>query len=250
MCSSDLRPQDDLGAGGPEALLELRGGSGHEPYQMHFDEVYHARTATEFLQDWRYGKVHPIYEFTHPHLAKYAMAAGIVLFADDRVTATSELTVPVLASVIEARWDDPRLPSGRAGDRLYVATGSEIRVFDLERRDLVATLPVPGARALAIGADRHELLVGTSDGSLLALDTGLLDDLRIGVPPPEAADLETVAVLDGPIDRVFLTADGDEAAAIVGGSALVTIEPDTGELLGRLELAGVSGIAEIGRAHV
>ena len=28
-----------------------------EPYQMHFDEVYHARTATEFLQDWRYGLV-------------------------------------------------------------------------------------------------------------------------------------------------------------------------------------------------
>ena len=26
-----------------------------EPYRMHFDEVYHARTATEFLQDWRYG---------------------------------------------------------------------------------------------------------------------------------------------------------------------------------------------------
>ena len=39
-------------------------------------------------------------------------------------------------------------------------------------------------------------------------------------------------MLDGPIDRVFLTADGDEAAAIVGGSALVTIEPDTGELRG------------------
>ena len=28
-----------------------------EPYQMHFDEVYHARTATEFLQAWRYGIV-------------------------------------------------------------------------------------------------------------------------------------------------------------------------------------------------
>ena len=45
-----------------------------EPYQMHFDEVYHARTATEFLQDWRYGIDHDIYEWTHPHLAKYAMA--------------------------------------------------------------------------------------------------------------------------------------------------------------------------------
>ena len=54
-------------------------GAAHVParpsrYQMHFDEVYHARTATEFLQDWRYGLSHDIYEWTHPHLAKYLMA--------------------------------------------------------------------------------------------------------------------------------------------------------------------------------
>ena len=49
-----------------------------EPARMHFDEVYHARTATEFLQCWRYGIDHSIYEWTHPHLAKYAMAGGIV----------------------------------------------------------------------------------------------------------------------------------------------------------------------------
>ena len=47
-----------------------------EPYQMHFDEVYHARTATEFLQAWRYGISHDIYEWTHPHVAKYLMAGG------------------------------------------------------------------------------------------------------------------------------------------------------------------------------
>ena len=55
-----------------------------EPARMHFDEVYHARTAAEFLQDWRYGISHYIYEWTHPHLAKYAMAGGIVLFAGPR----------------------------------------------------------------------------------------------------------------------------------------------------------------------
>ena len=70
-----------------------------EPLQMHFDEVYHARTATEFLQDWRYGLSHDIYEWTHPHLAKYLMAAGIVLWGEDHVSATSDLEVPVVASV-------------------------------------------------------------------------------------------------------------------------------------------------------
>ena len=58
---------------------------------MYFDEVYHARTAMEFLQDWRYGEPHDIYEWTHPHLAKYAMALGIEVFGDHRVTGRSEL---------------------------------------------------------------------------------------------------------------------------------------------------------------
>jgi len=74
-----------------------------EPYQMHFDEVYHARTATEFLQDWRYGLEHDIYEWTHPHLAKYVMAAGIVLWGEDHVSATSDLDVPVRAAAVEPR---------------------------------------------------------------------------------------------------------------------------------------------------
>ncbi len=58
-----------------------------EPYQMHFDEVYHARTATEFLQAWRYGESHVIYEWTHPHLAKYAMAGGLVAWGEDDVAS-------------------------------------------------------------------------------------------------------------------------------------------------------------------
>jgi hypothetical protein len=77
------------------AVLGVRMFRLAEPYQMHFDEVYHARTATEFLQDWRYGYSHPIYEWTHPHLAKYAMAGGLVAWGDDRVGATSDLGVPV-----------------------------------------------------------------------------------------------------------------------------------------------------------
>ena len=73
---------------------------------MHFDEVYHARTATEFLQDWRYGLPHDIYEWTHPHLAKYAMAAGLVLWGEDDVAATSDLGVPVVAAAVEPRRID------------------------------------------------------------------------------------------------------------------------------------------------
>ncbi len=59
------------------ATLGMRTFRLAEPAEMHFDEVYHARTATEFLQSWRYGLDHDIYEWTHPHVAKYVMAGGI-----------------------------------------------------------------------------------------------------------------------------------------------------------------------------
>ena len=52
------------------ATLFLRTFRLGEPLNMHFDEVYHARTATEFLQDWKYGDESNIYEWTHPHLGK------------------------------------------------------------------------------------------------------------------------------------------------------------------------------------
>ena len=102
---------------------------------MHFDEVYHARTATEFLQDWRYGLSHDIYEWTHPHLAKYAMALGLVLWGEDDVSATSDLGVPVRRLGHRAAARSTRTSADdRAGERLHVATGTEIRTYDLRRR--------------------------------------------------------------------------------------------------------------------
>ncbi|MEA2026915.1 MAG: hypothetical protein U9O18_09500, partial [Chloroflexota bacterium] len=44
--------------------LTIRGIRLDQPARMYFDEVYHARTATEFLQHWEYGEPHDIYEFT------------------------------------------------------------------------------------------------------------------------------------------------------------------------------------------
>ena len=132
-------------------LLTLRTFRLSDPYDFHFDEVYHARTAMEFLQGWRYGIPHDIYEFTHPHLAKYAMAEGIAYLGDNKVTATAQLGGSVSAVLVEPRWDDPGLPSDRAGDRFYVAGGDQVRVYDLQTRDLIATYavtrrPVPRPR--------------------------------------------------------------------------------------------------------
>ena len=160
------------------SALTLRTFRLAEPYSMHFDEVYHARTAAEFLQDWRYGKPHDIYEYTHPHLAKYFMAAGLVAFGDNQVTSQGDLGVPVIDAAIEVRWDDATLPGEHAGDRVYVATGSEVRAYNLDSRALVATIPIPGATTLDVDETAHRLYVGTESGDIMTVDTTALDQLR------------------------------------------------------------------------
>jgi hypothetical protein len=125
---------------------------------MHFDEVYHARTATEFLQFWRYGIPHDIYEYTHPHLAKYAMAGGLVAFGDNQVTSQGSLGAPVRDAAIELRWDDAdtRLvltaalwhDIGRTNDGEDPRHGAQsaARVLELGLPDAPATAaaPTPG----------------------------------------------------------------------------------------------------------
>jgi hypothetical protein len=224
----------------------FRGFRLEQPPQMHFDEVYHARTATEFLQKWRYGIDHAIYEYTHPHLAKYAMAAGIVLFGDDQVTATSELGVPVKDAAIEPRWDDPRLPGERAGDRLYIATGSDVRVYDLLTRAPVATIVAPGAQSIAVDTAGHRLFIGTSGGTVLQLDTAAsLDSLRLGAGSRPTLRADPFATVGAPVTRLLATADGSAVAADAG-DVLTMLDGATGTVRGHQPIAGLGGLAEAG----
>jgi Gpi18-like mannosyltransferase len=228
-----------------------------EPYQMHFDEVYHARTATEFLQDWRYGINHEIYEWTHPHLAKYAMAAGIELWGENEVSGTSQLGVAVRDAIIEPRRDDPTVPEARGGDRLHVVTGTELRSYDLATRALVASWPIPGATALAIDENQSRLYVGTADGDVLALDLTALDGLRSGGGTASLPGPEAVANVGEPIARLFATADGMALFAqtgaaqpdgLPGDATVVVIDPATGEETGRVEVPGAADFAPAGSA--
>ncbi len=238
------------------AALTLRTFRLAEPYRMHFDEVYHARTATEFLQDWRYGQVHAIYEFTHPHLAKYAMAVGIMAFGDDRVTAQRDLGTEVRDVLVEPRWDDPTLPDGRAGDRFYVAGGDRLRAYDLATRQLVGTWAVPGARTLALDATAHRLLVGTDGGTIAVLETGPeLDALRAtaGASPGsgpglagEVPQLAPLADVGAAVDRLALTGDGTGLIAATSTGDLVSLDPTDGSERARLRLAGIAGLADGG----
>jgi predicted membrane-bound dolichyl-phosphate-mannose-protein mannosyltransferase len=209
-----------------------------EPYQMHFDEVYHARTAAEFLQAWRYGLSHDIYEWTHPHLAKYAMAAGMVVWGEDHVGATSALGAPVRAAVTEPRRDDPQAPGGRAGERLHIATGSEIRTYDLRTRDLLSVVAADGAAALAYDPTGKRLILGYDDGRIATLDATSLGDVAVDLGP----DPIVLATVDHPVERLLVTGDG---ASVVAASSerLSVVELSVGTVSDTLDLPAIAELA-------
>ena len=231
--------------------LVLRTARLEQPYTMQFDEVYHPRTAMEFLQFWRYGEPHAIYEYTHPHLAKYAMAAGIALFAGDEVGATSELRVTVRDAAVEPRYDDPAAPGGRGGDRLHVATGDGVRVYDLATRGLIAEVPWPGASAVAVDTTNHRLYVASAEGAIAVLDTSAdLDPLR-SAPSSEPTVLppQELIVVGGPVVTLHATGDGVSLLVATGDAAVVSIDPWSAAETGRTVVDGVGAIVDAGQAE-
>ena len=232
------------------AVLSLRMWRLAEPYQMHFDEVYHARTGTEFLQHWRYGISHDIYEWTHPHLAKYAMAGGVVAWGDDRVSATSSIGANVRAAARERRYGDPGRPEVRNGDRLWVATGAELRAYDLRAREPALTpIGSPGATALAVDDSDHVLYVGGEDGTIRSLDLAQVD-IAVGGAPDLMPELVDVGGVGAAIDLVHITDDGQSLLVATTAGEVVMLDAVTGEETGRAVLSDVAALSDAGRGPV
>ena len=213
------------------------------PYGPHFDEVYHARTAIEFLQDWRYDMPHPIYEFTHPHLAKYAMAVGITFLGDNQVVDTRDLGTTVTDAATETRWSPDDQPDARDGDRLYVATGTDLRAYDLASRAEVARLGTP-VSALAIDETAHVLYAADTNGVIYSLATTNLDALRANpaVAPPVLRQFAQTADLVGPVAHLAVT--GGELLALSQTGALVSFDLD-GVETGHTTIAGANSLVGV-----
>jgi dolichyl-phosphate-mannose--protein O-mannosyl transferase len=231
------------------AALFLRTFRLGEPLRMHFDEVYHARTAIEFLQHWTYGEPHAIYEYTHPHLAKYAMAVGIDLFGDNQVVAEAKLGTPVGDAAIEPRWDDPGATgpaaTTRGGERLYLATADALEVHDLRTRALIARYEVPGARSVAVASGSHMAYVGTTGGEILAFAT----DVSTGELQTAATNHAPVslAAVGAPVERLWVVGDGEYLVAGTPKGGLVTLDAASGIELARTTLAGRSEVVDAGQ---
>jgi predicted membrane-bound dolichyl-phosphate-mannose-protein mannosyltransferase len=194
------------------------------PRHTHFDEVYHARSATEWLADWQEGWTRDTYEWTHPPLAKYLIAAGIVAADPNRVVGGTDLEAPATAVAVAPQ----RTASGRPASIVFTSAGDDvISARDAVSGALVSSWRAAGAVAsLAYDEDGDRLLVGVaSDGAVAAYDmTAFLGQPGERGPPPGVAQIETglagvtqIAVIEGQPVLLFGGPDG-----------IVEVERDTG----------------------
>jgi predicted membrane-bound dolichyl-phosphate-mannose-protein mannosyltransferase len=201
------------------------------PRGYHFDEVYHARSAAEFLGSWRHGWDRDVYEWTHPMLAKYLIAGGIVLADPNAVVGTHPLDGPASALAVAPR----RAADGR--DRSIVFTVSPpgtVVAADAERGDEIARWGV-GGQVASLGYDPEglRLLVGRADRG--RVDTyelaGLLASPDGRAPPsgsPIESDLESV------IGIVMPRSDG-APILLRGPDGVVAVDAATDEIVGRVD---------------
>ncbi|MFN8619595.1 MAG: hypothetical protein U0869_02455 [Chloroflexota bacterium] len=237
----------DLGAmlGVFVLAVALRGANLAKPFDMYFDEVYHARTAMEFLQDWKYGEVHSIYEYTHPHLAKYVMAWSIERFGNNQVTSTPQVgATGVRAAVLEERWSPSDAPATRDGDRLYVATDTGVAVMDL--RDLgtrLATLPTV-ATALAIDPDSHTLYLAQAGGTIVSIDTTQLDAKRADPATPDPVPAAVGQLTSTATVKDLVVAD-NVLVALFDDETLQSIDLDTGLVSDVTDVPGAVAITAV-----
>ena len=216
------------------------------PRGQHFDEVYHARSATEFLSSWRHGWDRDVYEWTHPMLAKYLIAGGIVVAGPNDVVGSRPLDEPTPTLAVAPR----RAAEGRTHSVVFtVSPPSTVVATNAERGDEIATWRVDGPIAtVAYEPEAARVLVGRSDGG--RVDTfelaGLLASPDGRAPPPGRpidTDLESV------IQIVMPRTDG-APLLLRGPNGVVAADAATGEVTGRADgtYGGIGYVAAHGDA--
>ncbi len=211
------------------------------PRAMHFDEVYHARSATEWLADWQHGWQRDVYEWTHPMLAKYLIAGGIVLADPNQVVGRTELDRPASALAVAPE----RSSAGRDASIAFTADGQgRITARDVDSGEAVAQWEAGGPVAtLAFDEAGMRLLVGRADiGEIEAFDlVAFLSTQGERAPPPRMAPIETglaavSQIVVPPPSEARLESDPD-LLLVRGPGGLASLDRVTGEALAELELA-------------
>jgi predicted membrane-bound dolichyl-phosphate-mannose-protein mannosyltransferase len=188
------------------------------PRGHHFDEVYHGRSGAEWLSNWRNGWDRDVYEWTHPMLAKYLIAAGIVVADPNKVVGTSPLEAPSPALAVAP----PRSSMGWQRSITFTAPagGTTIVARNAETGGEVARWEADGPVAsLAYDPGGPRLLVGLADrGTVAAYELAGMLASPDGRAPPAGPPIETeraaVIQLDVPRDGGVLLFRGPDGIAV------------------------------------
>ena len=211
------------------------------PRQYHFDEVYHARSAMEFISTWDNDWTRDVYEWTHPMLAKYLIAAGIGVVDPNQVTATRELDEPASALAVAPRraWvgHEQSIVFGAAGTTTIVAS-------DVETGDEVARWEAGGPVAsLGYDAEDVTLLVGLADsGTVEVYELAGLLASPDGRAPPAGPDIDTE--LTSVVEIVVPPETPAEPILLRGTTGLAVVDRDTDTATSRTEGA-YGGVAYV-----
>jgi hypothetical protein len=193
-----------------------------------FDEIYHARSATEWLSDWEHRWTRDVYEWTHPMLAKYLIAAGIVVANPNQVTGTLDLDAPANALAVAPQ----RRAFGHPESVLFEADGSQITARDTLTRESLASWQASGAVAsLAYDEDQDRLLVGLAESGEVAVYplATFMSAAGPRAPPSAAGSIATglssvleIVVPQGQSVVLFRGADGIAEVESVTGAPLAS----------------------------
>jgi predicted membrane-bound dolichyl-phosphate-mannose-protein mannosyltransferase/Gpi18-like mannosyltransferase len=210
------------------------------PRHTHFDEVYHARSATEWLADWQEGWTRDTYEWTHPPLAKYLIAAGIVLADPNKVVGETDLDVPATVMAVAPQ----RTAETRPESIVFTSSGDEvITAREVLNGKKVSSWSAEGPVAsLAYDEDGNRLLVGLgSGGAVSSYDlTAFLGQLGERGPPPGIGQMDTGL---SAVTQIVIPND-QSVILFAGPNGIVEVERDTGVELASTELVA-SGIGYV-----
>lgn len=193
------------------------------PQEMYFDEIYHARTAGEYLAD------RDAYEFTHPPLGKELMALSIATLGkwgvDEGGAPPTGLTTGYVDSDgTSAAWAAPSPSDG--GGVLFTATPAKGCSFEQTSPGIPLNLEPAAVAVAPSGA-----LVAGAGGrrSFVARYTGGAEQWRTPVDEPVVAlaasgEVAFVVDEDGTLSRV----DAVGATALAEGASDVVADPALG----------------------
>ncbi|MEP7081876.1 MAG: phospholipid carrier-dependent glycosyltransferase [Chloroflexota bacterium] len=212
------------------------------PRGQHFDEVYHARSATEFLSAWENGWDRDVYEWTHPMLAKYLIAGGILVADPNRIVDTRPLDRPSSALAVAP---ERRFSGNTRSIAFTLEASTTVVAWDAESGEEVARWEAGGpVGTLAYDADGFRLLVGRADdGTVETYELAGLLASPDGRAPPAGPPIRTE--LSG-VNQIVV-AGGAEPLLVRGPDGVAVVDGATDEVIGTADgaFAGVAYVAGV-----